>query len=227
MSSLFIISCSLCYLFQIIFLILEKKQKMVQTLFLKWLASSVFVILGAFSFIYTQNKFFSVFIFVGLIFDAAADVVFNLRFAYKRIEKLSFLSGTFLFFTGHIFYLIALIPQVYAWWIYLSTGIVLACLIEIFFALALKDVSLLYKIYGVFYILMVSVMSAMALGNYKENAPSTGYLLFALGAVFFLISDVLLIFNTFRVKKIYPVRVISFVTYYTGQLLIAGSLYLI
>lgn len=228
MSLLFCSICYvLCYLFQIIFLILEKKQKMVATLYLKGLASITFVVLGAISFIQTGNLFFASFILVGLIFDALADVVFNLRFAFKKIEHLSFLSGTLLFFIGHIFYLVALVPQINHCWLYLLIGLVLAALVQLSFVFLLQDVSKAYRIYGVVYIAMVSTMTAMAIGNLVTNIKTVGAVLFAVGAVFFLISDILLIFNTFRRKKIYPVRVISFVTYYTGQLLIATSLFII
>ena len=228
MSLLFCSICYvLCYLFQIVFLILEKKQKMVATLYLKGLASITFVVLGAISFIQTDNLFFATFILVGLIFDALADVVFNLRFAFKKIEQLSFLSGTLLFFIGHIFYLVALVPQINHCWLYLFIGLALAALVQLSFVFLLQDVSKAYRIYGVVYIAMVSTMTAMAIGNLVTSLRTVGAILFAVGAVFFLISDILLIFNTFRRKKIYPVRVISFVTYYTGQLLIATSLFII
>ena len=96
MSLLFCSICYvLCYLFQIVFLILEKKQKMVATLYLKGLASVTFVVLGAISFIQTDNLFFATFILVGLIFDALADVVFNLRFAFKKIERIGTIAGVY------------------------------------------------------------------------------------------------------------------------------------
>lgn len=214
-------------MFQVIFLVLEKKQKMVATLYLKGLASITFVVLGAISFIQTKNFFFASFILIGLIFDALADVIFNLRFAFKKIEHLSFVSGTFLFFTGHIFYLVALVPQITHQWIYLLIGLGFSALIQLLFFFVLENVSKAYKAYGIIYIAMVSMMTAMGIGYLIANSGAVGAVLFAIGAVFFLISDVLLIFNTFRSKKIYPVRVISFMTYYTGQLLIATSLFLL
>lgn len=223
---IFIPAYLLCYFFQILFLIKEKKQQLVQTLYLKGAASLVFVLLAALSFVFGSQSFFSIYIFVGMFFDALADVVFNLRFAFKKIEKLSFLGGTFLFFMGHVFYLVAMIPQVEHLWLYFAAGLVIALLSQLYIWLVLKDVFLAYKIYGTVYIFSVSSMTAMAIGNFVVNYAGTWALLFAIGAVFFLISDLLLILNTFRKEKIYPMRVISFVTYYTGQLLIATSLFL-
>ncbi|MCR4953500.1 MAG: lysoplasmalogenase [Treponema sp.] len=226
---IFIPAYLLCYVLQILFLIKEKKQQLVQTLYFKGAASLVFVLLAALSFVFggKTQSFFAVFIFTGMCFDALADVVFNLRFAFKKIEKLSFLGGTFLFFTGHVFYLIAMIPQVEQLWIYFVIGLIIALLSQFYIWLVLKEVCLAYKIYGTIYIFSVSSMTAMATGNFIANYTSTGALFFAIGAVFFLISDLLLILNTFRKEKIYPMRVISFVTYYTGQLLIATSLFLL
>lgn len=223
---IFIPAYLLCYFFQILFLIKEKKQQLVQTLYLKGAASLVFVLLAALSFVFGSQSFFSTYIFVGMFFDALADVVFNLRFAFKKIEKHSFLGGTFLFFMGHVFYLVAMIPQVEHLWLYFAAGLVIALLSQLYIWLVLKDVFLAYKIYGTVYIFSVSSMTAMAIGNFVVNYAGTWALLFAIGAVFFLISDLLLILNTFRKEKIYPMRVISFVTYYTGQLLIATSLFL-
>lgn len=222
---IFIPAYLLCYFFQILFLIKEKKQQLVQTLYLKGAASLVFVLLAALSFVFGSQSFFSTYIFVGMCFDALADVVFNLRFAFKKIEKLSFLGGTFLFFMGHVFYLVAMIPQVEHLWLYFAAGLVIAFLSQLYIWLVLKDVFLAYKIYGTVYIFSVSSMTAMAIGNFVINYAGTWALLFAIGAVFFLISDLLLILNTFRKEKIYPMRVISFVTYYTVQLLIATSLF--
>lgn len=223
---IFIFAYVLCYVLQVVFLIKEKKQQFVQTLYLKGAASLVFVLLAALSFVFGSQSFFSTYIFVGMFFDALADVVFNLRFAFKKIEKLSFLGGTFLFFMGHVFYLVAMIPQVEHLWLYFAAGLVIALLSQLYIWLVLKDVFLAYKIYGTVYIFSVSSMTAMAIGNFVVNYAGTWALLFAIGAVFFLISDLLLILNTFRKEKIYPMRVISFVTYYTGQLLIATSLFL-
>ncbi len=213
----------LCYTFQVIFLIVEKQKKFVLSLYLKGLCSLVFVCLGFFSSRFSTEAFFNKCILIGLCLDASADVIFNLRFAFEKIKNLSFFGGTILFFTGHIFYLIALFPNVNNLLIYLIVFAIIDLLILIFFGFTLK-LKLSYKIFGVFYISQVSLMATMSVGFLNSNLVF-GRLIFSIGALFFLISDILLIYNTFRTKKIYPIRVISFVTYYTGQLLIATSLF--
>lgn len=221
----FILAYALCFLFQFLFLKKEKQQHFVQSLYFKGLASLMFVVLAALSFLFKQVSLFTILIFIGLCSDALADVVFNLRFAFKKIEKLSFILGIFLFFTGHVFYLVALIPLVQPLWIYFTVGFAFTLISQIYVCITMKDVRAGYKIYGAVYIYSVSTMTAMGAGLYFSNLSKSAALLFAIGAVFFLISDLLLIFNTYNKKKIYPLRVISLVTYYTGQLLIASSLF--
>lgn len=213
----------LCYIFQIIFLIVEKQKKFLLSLYLKGLCSLVFVCLGILSSRFSTEQFFSKCILIGLCFDASADVIFNLRFAFNKIKNLSFFGGTILFFTGHIFYLIALFPNVNNLLFYLIIFCIIDLSILVYFGLTLK-IKMLYKVFGVFYISIVSLMATMSFGFLNSKFDS-GKLIFSIGAVFFLLSDILLIYNTFHTKKIYPIRVISFVTYYTGQLLIATSLF--
>ncbi|MBQ4011772.1 MAG: hypothetical protein II602_04430, partial [Erysipelotrichales bacterium] len=51
--------------------------------------------------------------------------------------------------------------------------------------------------------------------------------LFALGAVLFLISDIVLILNTFGKESKFSLRIVNLSLYYIGQLLIALSLQLL
>lgn len=213
----------ICYTFQVIFLIVEKQKKFLLSLYLKGLCSLVFVCLGIFSSRFSSEVFFNKCILIGLCFDASADVIFNLRFAFEKIKNLSFFGGAVLFFTGHVFYLVALFPNVNNLLTYLIIFAVIDILILIFFGITLK-IKLSYKIFGVFYISQVSLMETMSLGFLNSHFVF-GRLIFSIGALFFLLSDILLIYNTFHTKKIYPIRVISFITYYTGQLLIATSLF--
>ena len=66
-------------------------------------------------------------------------------------------------------------------------------------------------------------MTALALGNLIA-APVAEKLLFFVGAVLFLVSDVVLIFNTFGKEEKYSLRITNLICYYLGQLLIALSL---
>ena len=57
--------------------------------------------------------------------------------------------------------------------------------------------------------------------------PSAHTIVFLVGVVLFLMSDVILILNTFGPKKSFVMRVSNLMLYYVGQLLIALSLQLL
>ena len=70
------------------------------------------------------------------------------------------------------------------------------------------------------------IMNAVAIGNVLTlGTPFTK--LFALGAVLFLISDIVLILNTFGKESKFSLRIVNLSLYYIGQLLIALSLQLL
>ena len=80
-----------------------------------------------------------------------------------------------------------------------------------------------FKIFGVVYIGAIMLLNVVAIGN-LITAPSVFTRLFAGGAVLFLISDVVLILNTFGEKTRQSLRYTNIALYYAGQLLIALSL---
>ena len=74
-----------------------------------------------------------------------------------------------------------------------------------------------------FYIGAVVILNCIAAGNLAA-APSAFTGLFAAGALFFLVSDVVLILNTFGPETRQSLRLLNISLYYIGQLLIALSL---
>ena len=74
-----------------------------------------------------------------------------------------------------------------------------------------------------FYIGAIVVLNCVAIGNLlSEPSAFTG--VFAAGAVLFLISDIVLILNTFGSETKQSLRITNIGLYYIGQLLIALSL---
>ncbi len=59
------------------------------------------------------------------------------------------------------------------------------------------------------------------------SLPDMPRLLFALGAILFTVSDIVLIFNTFGDKTTFSRRIINLFCYYAAQLLIAYTIFLI
>lgn len=221
---IFTISCILCFVFQLIFLIVEYRKQFKLSLLFKGLASLCFVLLGIYCIQSSQNTVFSSLILTGLILDAAADVVFNIRFAFPSAEHKSFYAGTALFFAGHILYLIALFSSCSNVVISLTCGVIIAYVTLYLMNYSLKKLSLLQKIVGIIYLSTIILMTSVSLVNLAAH-PVTETILFASGALLFVTSDIMLISNTFGEKKFYPVRVTYLVLYYIAQLLIAYSLF--
>lgn len=151
-------------------------------------------------------------------------MLLNLRFVFEKMGQKIFLAGIAAFLAGHILYLAALIPQSVNLPLCAVIGVTAAAILTYIFKT--MKVKLAFKIFGVFYIGAVILMTAVAIGNLIA-APSAARWLYAVGAVLFTASDIVLIFNTFGSETKFSMRIANLSLYYLGQLLIAGSLFLI
>ena len=86
------------------------------------------------------------------------------------------------------------------------------------------DIKTSFKIFGVFYLGAVFIMTVIALGI-AFFMPSRRAIIYAIGAVLFTASDVVLIFNTFSGVTKFSLRIANLTLYYIGQILIACSLF--
>lgn len=223
----YILLCLLGAAIQACFILAEKKKKYVAAVTLKGLASVCFVLLGVFASKCSTDTKFAKLIVIGLILGLVGDVFLNLRFVFEKIGQKIFLLGIAAFLAGHIVYLVALIPLSTHLVFCLALGAVCAIIVLALIFTHIDKVKIAFKIFGVFYIGAVVIMTVVALGNLFSNPRSTQALLYALGAVFFTASDIILIFNTFTSKTKFSMRVMNLSLYYIGQLLIAGSLFFI
>ena len=213
-------------LLQLSFILVEHKEKYVPAVILKGLASVCFVILGLLSFGICENVKFGRMVLLGLIFGALGDILLNLRFVIKGKAQLVFLAGIAAFLVGHILYLVALIPLSASPLVCVIIGLVLAAVL---LAIIFKkfEVKIAFKIFGIFYIGAISIMTVMAIGNFLALAGNFNRILYAVGALAFLISDVVLIFNTFGKETKFGMRITNLAFYYLGQILIALSIFFI
>ncbi len=220
-----ILLCILGMAVQGIFIAVEHKEKYVGAVCLKGSASVIFVIIGCIAFCAASNTDFAKPVFIGLILGAVGDILLNLRFVFEKAGQKIFLAGIAAFLAGHILYLVALIPQSESLLCCIIIGAVIAAAIltYIFKTMSVKPA---FKIFGIFYIGAVVIMTAIAIGNLIA-APSTTAWLYAIGAVLFTLSDVVLIFNTFGGTQKFSMRITNLSLYYIGQLLIATSLFYI
>lgn len=214
-----IVFCILCLLLAGLFIMEENKEKYVTAVVLKGLASLFFVIVGAMA---GDGSHLAKLVLAGLILGCIADILLNLRWVFKEKGKLIFLVGILVFLSGHIVYLAAILPMAQSWVICFVIGIILtAGLMKWIFTKITAEKA--FKIFGVFYIGAIVLMNCVAISN-LITVPSAFTALFAAGAVLFLISDIVLILNTFGPESKFSLRITNLSLYYLGQLLIALSL---
>lgn len=214
-----IICILLCLIFAALFLYQESKEKYVAAVALKGLASLCFVVLGI---ICNPGSHLSRLIVVGLVLGCVADVLLNLRWVFKEKGQMIFLVGILVFLSGHVLYLAAVLPLSVNWILCVAVGVILTAMLMIwlFKQITAKKA---FKIFGVFYIGAIMLLNCVAVGN-LISAPSAFTGLFAAGALLFLVSDIVLILNTFGSETKQSLRITNISLYYIGQLLIALSL---
>ena len=208
-----------CAVLAVIFLRVESQKKYVPAVILKGLASLCFVTLGI---LCSKGTETARLIVTGLIIGCIADVLLNLRLVFPKKGQLIFLVGIVVFLAGHIVYLAAVLPRCPNKLLCLGIGAVLTALLMvwIFKQITAKPA---FKIFGVVYLGAIMMLNCVAVANLLA-APSAFTGLFAAGAVLFLVSDIVLILNTFGGTFRQSLRNTNIGLYYAGQLLIALSL---
>ena len=161
----------------------------------------------------------------GLVLGCIADVLLNLRLVYEEKGQLIFLVGILVFLTGHILYLAAVFPLSANQPMCIIIGIILTALLMVWI---LRQITAkpVFKVFGVIYLGAIMLLNCAAIGN-LITAPSSFTGIFAAGTVLFLISDIVLILNTFGAEYRQSLRITNTSLYYAGQLLIALSLRLL
>ena len=202
-----------------LFIYLEHEKKYVPAVISKGLASLCFVILGVLGWKLSGQSEFGKLVVIGLVLGCIADVLLNLRFVFEKNGQKIFLVGILVFLSGHIMYLAALIPKCGPVWICLAVGVVITFLLLkwIFSKITAKKA---FKFFGIFYIGAIVIMTCVAVGA-LITSPSIQSAMFVVGAVLFLISDVVLILNTFGNESKFSLRITNLSLYYLGQIIIA------
>ena len=209
----------LCLCLAALFMWTEKKENYIGAVILKGLASLCFVLVGVMA---GNGGQLAKLIVTGLLLGCVADVLLNLRWVFPKNGQLIFLVGILVFLGGHVVYLAAVLPMADNWAVCVVVGVVLTALLMkwIFSKITAKKA---FKIFGVFYLGAIMLLNCVAVSNLM-TAPSAFTGLFVAGALLFLISDIVLILNTFGPKSKFSLRVTNLSLYYIGQLLIAWSM---
>ena len=218
--------CLACLVVAAAFIYVEHIKKFLAADIVKGLASVLFVVVGILSAGIAKDDSYARIIVIGLVIGAIADVLLNLRYVFEgELGQRVFLVGIIVFLIGHIVYIVGIAPRCPS----LLAGIVLgiavaaALLWWIFGKITAKPA---FKAFGVVYIGAISILNCVA-ATTMLLAPTAHAAIFFLGALLFLVSDVVLILNTFGGEFRFSFRVTNLMLYYAGQLLIALSLQLV
>lgn len=208
-----------------IFIAVEHKERYIAADILKGAAAACFVIVGVTGYLTKTTDSFGLKLMIGLIFGMVGDILLNLRFVVGEAKgQKVFLLGIVSFLVGHILYLAALIPLTGHVGACVCIGGVIAAML-LAYIFKTMDVKPAFKIFGVFYLGAVIIMTVIAVdvAIVMQNIRSIEY---AIGAVLFMVSDIVLIFNTFSGKTKFSMRIANLSLYYIGQMMIALCLYL-
>lgn len=201
------------------FIFVERQKKWTLAVILKGLASLFFVALGILCSAKTGYSLYDKLIIAGLIFGLIGDVCLNLRHVLKKVGDKIFLGGVAAFLVGHIIYLIAIIPSATRIVTDIVVGVLVAGIL-LFYIFKTMEVKIAFKIFGVFYLGAIVIMTTIAI-DVAFAAPVLKNLLFAFGAALFTASDIVLIFNTFSGSETFPRRITNLSLYYIAQICIA------
>lgn len=185
-------------------------------LWLKGLASSIFVLTGIVNLVYAiKNKAdlkYPIWLVVGLVFGMAGDISLNLNF----------MVGAIVFAIGHVFYFVAYtMLQKFSIkdLIWSASIFVPSALIIILMPFLNYDPSMMMYL-CIVYALVISCMVGKAASNFVKNKNITN-LIILIGSILFFISDMMLLFNVFGGLKICDYFCLA--SYYPAQYLIAFS----
>ncbi|MGN0468915.1 MAG: lysoplasmalogenase [Acutalibacteraceae bacterium] len=217
--------------FLVLFIIKCRNERSVSGVFLKNITSVFFVMTAAIGIFKNPTQWqYGIFILIGLVFGMLGDIYLDLKWVYPDDMK-SYLNSGFIFFGfGHLFYIPAIFltaglgPKDMI--IPLVAGVVIAVgnlLLEKPMKQDFGEFRFIVTVYG--FILAFMAASAVV-AAFKTG--ETAFIVYAIGAVSFMLSDLILSPMYFAKGKNTPINfILNHVTYYVGQYMIALSIALL
>ena len=218
-----------------VFLYFRVKEKRVIAVIFKGLVSLMFIATALVAWLTSQNpqSNFGVFVLLGLAFGLAGDVLLDVKYIDLKREDIYTMSGFCAFGLGHLFYITGLFLNFYN----LDSN-VLFIIIPVIISLVLTVVTLLMEkftkiryekmkpfviVYGYILFFVTTIyMSTAIQGGWQVTTVNV----FAIGLIFFALSDLILNNTYFAPGFTTPAFIISnHVFYYVGQFVIAVSLF--
>ena len=212
---------ALCIVFDIAYIISTAKNRNFIGLIVKTLAALCFITIGYLGYKNNNNAFNS-YILLGLILDGFGDLLLAIRNIFAK--NIMFILGTISFLSGHIVFIRALFSLANN---YLIEGIIGSVLIGALLFYLLDRICRFNKVLtvlGISYMIIISMMVCLSVGIYLTN-QTVAHLVFMMGAVLFISSDIILVIYNFSKKEKWMHTVYS-LAYFTAQILISYSLFL-
>jgi len=210
-----------------LFLILRDRKGSVEALLLKTITSFLFLAVAFTAFLVNHpadNIIYFMLVIMGLVAGLIGDIVLDLKVMYKESSSLYQHGGMIAFLIGHMFYLTALFTYFGFHWIPLVIAVALGLAINLVSKYVMKyqfkEHTVDCFLYGFFlaYMMVQSCYSAITQGF---NATTV---LLSVGAILFLLSDLVLVMTYYEGKDSKPFIIINHVLYYGAQYLIALSI---
>ncbi len=216
--------------FSLFFCIRRRKGFSLSNLILKAISSLCFLLTATFALVSNSSAYIygSLIVFGGAL-GLVGDVLLDLKGIYKKDASTYLLGGFIFFLVGHLFYSGAIIYQAgIKWWIALIClgASVIISISNIYMAKITKVHFGAYRKIVFFYVIFLSLtmllaIAAVLLTGFKEKK----YILLAVGAICFTLSDVVLSGTFFgKGKDTGFYYFINHFLYYAGQYLIASSI---
>ncbi|MFA7247849.1 MAG: lysoplasmalogenase family protein [Dehalococcoidia bacterium] len=209
-----------------LFLVNRDRNGSVKALLYKTLASFLFIVTAFASFMVNPCPCAAVFaalIMMGLVCGLIGDILLDLKIMYKESSSLYQHGGMAAFFAGHLFYLAALIAYFGFSWIPLVIAVILAAVIICVSKFVFKFNFAEHTVDTYAYSFVLAYMMTQAC----YAAVNQGYIactvLLAVGAILFLLSDLVLSMTYYDNKDSRPYIAVNHILYYAAQFSIALS----
>lgn len=211
----------LCLFFDIIYIVCKERKKNVVGLFAKTLAAFCFITIGYMNYLQTKSNF-SYFILLGLIFDGIGDLFLALRNLFAK--NVTFLIGSISFLVGHVLFIKALLLLYNSYILTCIVGGIIGGSILFYLFDRTCHFNKIFTIVGISYLIIILIMALLAVGTYITS-QTIERMIFMIGAILFVSSDIVLILNNFSKKEKWMHPVYSLL-YFVAQIFISFSLHI-
>ena len=226
MTALYVIMIIVAVITAGLFTFRRSNQAGESALLLKTAASLAFIILGCVAWRGSATVL-SIAVIPGLVMGLVGDIFLDMKYIYPQSSTLYTYTGFGAFMLGHVFYLIFLLRQFGALPVGLIISIIIGIAAGIGIYLTPEKMQLNYgrfhiisSCYAAFLVFLTVYSFCACIGRFTAGA-----LLFFLGLLLFLFSDLVLSQIYFGEDKNTPqYAMVNHAAYYLGQILIAASI---